>query len=142
MRFSSQVFTFSTTRSIEIIDFTLQLGQWVESQSIQNGILQIASQHTTVGLVINEQCEELQKDMIDFLTRLVPPQKPDYRHDRIAGDGRPNTHSHLLSLLIPSQQTLVIKEGNLQLGQWQSLFAIELDGPRPERKIHLTLIGL
>src|SRR3989338_1004717 len=100
--------------------------------------------------------------MVDFLVRLVPPDG-EYRHNLVAGDGRPNAHSHILSLMVPSQVTLVlhrqnlmvrtvphlqlsrerdvVEDGELDLGSGQSIFAIELDGPRKSREIALTAMG-
>lgn len=130
----------NTQKSIEVIDITASVRDFVKTIRLKEGFLHLASQHTTMGLVVNERCESLQKDLVDFLGRLAPP-RASYRHDEVAGDGRPNTHSHLLAHLIPSQVTLVVSGGEPELGSWQSIFAIELDGPRRSRKIHLTALG-
>jgi secondary thiamine-phosphate synthase enzyme len=132
--------TFTTQKPIEIIDITLFVKEFVEKIGLKEGLLTVASPHTTVGVVLNEHCEKLEQDMIDFLGRLAPPQA-GYRHDQVASDGRPNAHSHLLSLLLPSQLTIVVSGGKLNLGTWQSLFLIELDGPRSSRKLNLTLMA-
>ncbi len=129
-----------TTRAIQVVDITDQVRAFVEKGGLKNGLLHVASRHTTLSIVINERCEKLQEDMVDFLKRLAPPDA-DYRHNRVAVDGRPNAHSHLLSMLLPSQVTLSLTDGRLNLGEWQSLFAVELDGPRPVRKVHLTWMG-
>lgn len=128
----------ASSQPIDFIDITESVRAFVRSSNAGDGLLTVASLHTTLGLVLNERCEELQKDMIDFLRRLAPPEIR-YRHNQVAPDGRPNAHSHLISLLLPSQLTIVVSGGRLSLGEWQSIFAVELDGPRPVRKIHLTL---
>jgi secondary thiamine-phosphate synthase enzyme len=130
--------SLKTAQPLEIRDITGEVEAFVQSLETPEGLLVVASPHTTLGVAVNERCEELQKDMIEFLKRLAPAGEP-YRHNRVAVDGRPNAHSHLLSLLIPSQVSLVVAEGRIQKGEWQSIFAIELDGPRAERKIELTL---
>lgn len=140
MKFLNHHFEIKTQKPLEIIDISQEVRAFSENSELKNSLLIISSLHTTTALVINEKCEELQKDMLDFLTRLVPPQN-HYRHNKIAVDGRPNAHSHLLSLLMSSQQSLVLKNGKLQLGEWQSIFLIELDGPREKRKVNLTLMG-
>ena len=38
-------------------------------------------------------------------------------------------------------ETVPIVDGRMDLGTWQSVFFIELDGPRSKRKIDLTIIG-
>lgn len=132
--------TIATKKPIEVIDLTDLVREFVAKSGCDSGLLHVMSPHTTMGLSVNERCERLQEDMIDFLGRIAPAQA-DYRHNRIAVDGRPNAHSHLLSLFLPGQLTLMVDGGQLKLGDWQSLFAIELDGPRPLRKIELNLIG-
>lgn len=141
MPLQSHTLTFKTDHPLEIRDLSTEVKEFVTRHPPQDGLLIVASLHTTVGVVMNERCEELQKDMVEFLKKWAPPES-DYRHNRVAVDGRPNAHSHLLSLVIPSQVTIVVSQGRLQMGPWQSIFAVELDGPRPERKIELTWVGL
>ncbi|HSA59800.1 MAG TPA: secondary thiamine-phosphate synthase enzyme YjbQ [bacterium] len=132
--------TLKSERPLQIHDLTEAVRRFTAESGVRDGLLIAASRHTTMGVVINEKCEFLERDMIRFLEKLVPAQA-DYEHNRHAVDGRPNAHSHLLSLVIPSELTLVIAGGELQLGTWQSVFAVELDGPRPTRKIHLTVFS-
>lgn len=132
--------SLETTQPIELIDLTPQIRTLVEKDYRHYPLLQVASLHTTCAVVVNERCEDLQSDMVDFLKQLAPAGHPNYRHDKIAIDGQKNTHSHLLSLLLPTQQTLSITEGKLHLGPWQSIFLVELDGPRKTRKVQLHFI--
>ncbi len=141
MKSVTQTIPLSSQQPIEIINITEAIKEFVATSDIQTGILHVGSAHTTMGVAINEECEKLRIDMLEFFKQIAPPEKA-YEHNKVAVDGRPNAHSHLLSLMVPSNQSLVVKAGELQLGTWQSLFAIELDGPRPERKIQLTLLGV
>ena len=67
----------------------------------------------------------------------MAPQDAVYRHDDVtlrtvncvAGE-RPNGHSHCRALLLAAAVCLNIVNGRLQLGRWQRLFLVELDGPR------------
>ena len=63
--------------------------------------------------------------------------KFSYDHDKIDNNAR----SHLMSFLLSSSETLPIKNGKLDLGTWQSVFFIELDGPRNNRTVTLTMVG-
>src|SRR5262245_16646793 len=141
MQFHTKTLIFETSQPILLLDITREVRMFAESFGLTHGMLTVASEHTTLGIVLNERCDELQKDMVDFLSRLAP-SKGEYRHNLVAQDGRANAHSHLLSLLIPSAQTIVLINGHLALGKWQSVFLAELDGPRPLRKVHLTLMGV
>src|SRR5207249_390982 len=51
-----------------------------------------------------------------------------------------NGHAHCRQLLLSAFATLMVEEGDLVLGRWQSMFAVELDGPR-QRQVALQLDG-
>ncbi len=140
MKIQSLTLNLNTSQPIEIIDISRQVKNFVENSSIKNGFLSINSMHTTMAVIVNEWCEHLREDILSFFGKLAPAHE-DYQHNRHSLDGRPNAHSHLLSALLSSHQGLVVAEGRLLLGEWQSIFAIELDGSRPLRKVVLTLLG-
>lgn len=52
-----------------------------------------------------------------------------------------NAGSHLRSLFLGPSEIIPIYEGSLDLGRWQSVFFIELDGPRSRRQVDLTIMG-
>jgi secondary thiamine-phosphate synthase enzyme len=60
------------------------------------------------------------------------PIKGKYRHNaKYTGlPGEQNAHAHILSSIIKPYLIVPIINGSLKLGTWQSLFLIELDGPR------------
>jgi secondary thiamine-phosphate synthase enzyme len=140
MRFERHTIKLKSIRPIDIIDITDQVKAFAKECNIQNGMLAVVSTHTTVCVFLNESCERLQEDMLDFFEKLAP-SNTNYLHNSVTVDGRPNAHSHLLSLILPSQMTIVLQDGELNLGQWQSVFAVDLDGPRQNREINLTLMG-
>jgi len=51
-----------------------------------------------------------------------------------------NAHSHLLAMLVGSSEVIPIVNGDPDLGRWQSVMLVELDGPR-ERTVSLRLFG-
>ena len=85
---------------------------------------------------INENEEGLGYDIQNLLYDLIP-ESNEYSHDLIDH----NAHSHLKSLFLSPQETVPIVDGRMDLGTWQSVFFIELDGPRSKRKIDLTIMG-
>lgn len=114
-------FEVETSGNTDIADIT----EKIESQlDIENGICNIFVPHTTAGLTINESEGNLLQDIEGFLDELVPEK--DYRHDNIDE----NAASHRKNRLIDSSISIPVKSGNLQLGTWQSVLFIELDGPR------------
>lgn len=60
-----------------------------------------------------------------------------YEHDMIDN----NAKSHLKSFILSSSETIPIKNSKLDLGIWQSVFFVELDGPRNNRIVDLTFMG-
>lgn len=132
--------TLATTSAIEIVDITERIRRWLSQQPVRNGLLTILSRHTTARININEREAELQRDMITFLERVAPAGEP-YRHNVHTVDGRANAHAHLLGLFANASEAVPIVDGALLLGSWQSVFFVELDGPRDDRTVELHAIG-
>lgn len=129
-----------TGKEIEIVDISNQVREIVASSGIGEGCVNIITQHTTTAININEKEEGLQKDMIRFLKDIVP-KEGSYIHNQNAADGRFNAHSHLMTLFANASETIPISNGDLIIGKWQSIFFIELDGPREERTVVLQIQG-
>ena len=123
----------NTNRNFEIIDITSKINELID---VENGIISIFSKHSTSAIVVNENESGLLNDLEFTLNNLIT-DKFTYQHDRIDD----NAKSHLKSFLLSSSECLPIKNGRLDLVTWQSVFFIELDGPRHSRTISLTIIG-
>jgi secondary thiamine-phosphate synthase enzyme len=130
----------ATIAPIQIIDITGQVRGFVAGSAITDGLVTVSCLHTTARININEREPQLERDMLTFLKRLVP-RDGDYLHNLVPIDGRDNAHSHLIGLFMNSSETIPLAGGELVLGEWQSIFFIELDGPRPKRGIELQIIG-
>lgn len=132
--------TVATTASIEFVDLTERLQAWVAAAGVRDGLLTVTSPHTTARITRNEREAGLQRDMQRFLELLAPAKRP-YEHNTDTVDGRANAHAHLLGLLMPAAESIPVADAALQLGEWQSVFLVELDGPRARREVHLQLIA-
>lgn len=51
-----------------------------------------------------------------------------------------NAHSHLLSMLLGSSESVPVVDGKMVIGQWQSILLIDLDGPR-DRTVGVQFLG-
>ncbi|MBK1640607.1 secondary thiamine-phosphate synthase enzyme [Chromatium okenii] len=140
MFFFNDSIRLTTTAPIQIIDVTTHIKSIVQQHPVHNGQLTLYSAHTTAFVAINECEPMLQQDMVDFLMTLVPPPH-SLRHNINPIDGRLNAHSHLLGLFMNASETIPIVNGELLLGNWQSIFFIELDGPREERILRVQIAG-
>ncbi len=130
----------ATTGPIEIIDITERLRARCAASGVRDGVLTLISRHTTAYVNLNEAERQLQLDMVTWLKRLVP-RDGDYLHNVAPVDGRDNAHAHLLGLLMNASESIPIVDGELLLGAWQSVFFIELDGPRAQRSLTLHFMG-
>jgi len=141
MRFIIKNISLRTTKPIEIIDITAEAMAAVAASGVQNGQLTVMSRHTTAYIAVNEKEESLLEDMETFLKRFVP-KDGNYGHNLTSVDGRDNAHSHLLGLFMNASTAIPVSDGKLLLGQWQSLFFMELDGPRDKRNVLLQISGI
>ncbi len=141
MQYSINIITRQTTKPIEIIDISAEVAEAVASSGLDTGQVTVISQHTTAFININEKEDRLLEDMETFIKRFAP-KDGNYLHNLNPLDGRDNAHSHLIGLLMNTSETIPFSKGKLLLGKWQSLFFIELDGPRKERSILLQISGI
>jgi secondary thiamine-phosphate synthase enzyme len=136
---------FKTSGPTQFVDITDQLRDEVRQSGLRAGRIHLQSLHTTVGLAVNENEPLLLRDFESLLERLAP-RGAGYEHDDfarrfdIALDEPVNGHAHCRQLLLTGFATLLVEEGDLVLGRWQSVFAVELDGPR-NRELAVQLDG-
>ena len=124
-----------SNKRVEIIDMTQDLNDILTKSKIKDGLMNVFAKHSTAGIVINENESVLVKDFQNALESLIP-ENNNYMHDRIDN----NADSHIRSFLIGSSETIPVENGSLSLGTWQSVFFVELDGPR-NRKFVVTIMG-
>ena len=136
----------ATGRAVEFIDLTDRIEMLVAEAGIQGGLVNIQSLHTTTAIVVNEHEPLLLADLADMLARAAPSDAA-YRHDdlsvravNLTPDERVNGHAHCRALLLPTSVVLNVAEGRLQLGRWQRVFLVELDGPR-DREVSVLAFG-
>lgn len=136
----------ATERPTQFVDLTDRLAAFVADSGIRLGLINIQTLHTTTAIVVNEHEPLL---LADFGTLLedVAPAHTGYRHDdldvrtvNVTLGERPNGHAHCRALLLPSSVCLNVVDGRLQLGRWQRVFFVDLDGPQ-SRQATVLLMG-
>ena len=136
---------FESSHATEFVDITKRLREAVQESGLMTGRVHLQSLHTTLGLAINENEPLLLRDFQTLLERLAPGDA-GYEHDdferriEISVDEPVNGHAHCRQLLLTGFATLLVEEGKLVLGRWQSVFAVELDGPR-HREVAMQIDG-
>ena len=144
MKIISSFIELETGEGIALHDLMPGIQETIANAGINNGFVIVTSQHTTTAIAINENEERLVEDVKAFLTRLIPPNDR-YLHNDIAlrdcpPDEPENAHSHLAAMLLGSSEVIALADGQLQLGQYQSVMLYELDGPR-KRKVNVQIYG-
>jgi secondary thiamine-phosphate synthase enzyme len=135
-----------TTKAPEFIDITARVIEHVRASGVRDGLVSVFSKHTTAAIKINENEPLLLTDMEEFLKKIAPVDQYyahndfDIRTVNMTDDECPNGHAHCSHLTLGASETIPLIDGELHLGQYQSIFVIELDHPR-EREILITVLG-
>jgi secondary thiamine-phosphate synthase enzyme len=133
---------YKTRERLELINITRDLNEVVRKHGLKAGFIIVQSLHTTTAVFINEFQQALVDDMKSFLERLVG--RLDYwRHNdpRLSECERQNAASHLRAMVLGHTLSVPVRNGELMLGNWQSIILAELDGPR-ERSVQVQVLGV
>ena len=146
MKSKNKIISYKTKDLFDINDITEEVKKFVQESGIKNGLVNIQNLHTTTALILNENEPLLLEDIKKHL-ETIAPQKLEYNHNdfsrrtvNVCDDECVNGHSHCKAIHLPSNVTLNLIDGKLQLGQWQNVLFIELDRARP-RKVQIQIMG-
>lgn len=123
-----------TKHKVEVVNVTHRLAEMVGD--VQAGLARIYIPHTTAALLICEDDENLRTDLVRVAEQWLAGCRP-FRHIR---RGNPNTEAHILSAFGGTGVTLAIEEGKLDLGTYQNVLLLEMDGPK-RREIRCKLVA-
>lgn len=130
-----EIISLSTKKRCQWIDISPDVQNVIDNCSIRNGICTVISLHTTAAITVNENADpDVEADFFRKLAQLIPQQEPFYRHS----EG--NSDSHLKASLVGLSTQVMISDGSLVLGTWQSIYFCEFDGPR-KRNVSVSIIG-
>ena len=153
----------SRHRAVSFHDITDKVKEIAGRSGIRNGIVVVYSHHTTCS-VITQECafdmsmtglETLQQDLIEVMEGLCPAQRKEgmylhpgpkalkfaEEHDEDAR-GCHNTDAHLRSSIIGRNVTIVMENGELDLGEFGRIHFIDWDQTRGRtRTVQVMIIG-
>lgn len=146
-------------------DVTEQVKEVVARSGIKNGICVVYSQHTTCS-VMTQECshdktyfgqEYLQADLCAIMEKLVPtcrvegqymhpgPKHIDFAMNVAKEVGEwtsLNTDAHLRSCFFGRSETVVLADGELQLGEFGYIYFIDWDQVRARKRVcQVQIIG-
>ncbi|WP_411842376.1 secondary thiamine-phosphate synthase enzyme YjbQ [Salinicoccus sp. HZC-1] len=100
---------------------------------LQFGIITVFTPHTTAGITINENADpDVVKDLV-YGMNVTFDNKKEYQH------AEENSDSHMKSTLVGASETLIVENGKVIYGTWQSTYFAEFDGPR-KRTVYIKVI--
>lgn len=117
-----------------LIDITERVKTIIAKSGIDDGIAVVYCPHTTAGITINEGADpSVRSDIVRFLGDMIPRT---YSFDHAEG----NSDAHIKASMIGSSVNLLVQDGGIVLGTWQSIYFCEFDGPR-SRKYLVKVTG-
>ncbi len=133
---SAFTYTIPTREALALVNVTGELVQAVRESGVESGIALAFVPHATCALLLNEDESGLREDMLRLVREVIEPlrRKAPFAHDRIDD----NAGAHLGAVLLGPSLTIPVADRRPVLGTWQSLFLVELDGPR-SRTLHVTV---
>ncbi len=145
-------------------DVTKEINEIVAASGVKNGTVIVASHHTTCSVMIQEcshdidsfDLEFLQHDLLDIMRKMIPDfaEEGQYRHpgpihaqygryvDEPGNFTSMNTDGHLRSVFFGRSESITIKDGLLDTGEFAHVYFIDWDHVRARRRqLNVTVIG-
>jgi secondary thiamine-phosphate synthase enzyme len=124
-----------STRGRRVLDLTDPVRAFAGASG-GSGLLHVFLPHATAGLALMETRSGSEEDLDAALERLLP------RDDRYVHRHGPVGHGgdHLLPVFVAPTLTLLVEDGRLVLGTWQSIVLVDPNRENDVRRVRLTFI--
>ena len=124
---------------IDMVDITRNLISIINQSKIINGNLSATMIGSTGSITTIEYEPGVVEDLKQAITRLAPLDM-EYKHEQTWHDG--NGHSHVQAALLGPSVSVPIRDGQLALGTWQQVVAVNHDNKKRKRRVEVTLVGI
>lgn len=126
-------YSIRTKEKQTFVNLDRYLEDALEQSGIQDGMMLVYCPHTTAAITINENADPDVKTDLKLGLDKTFPNKSDYVHMEGNSDG------HMKSSVVGANEMLIVSDGKLILGMWQSVYFAEFDGPRT-RTVYVKII--
>jgi len=127
-------FTIQTKQKNQWVNIDAEVHKAVTTSRVKEGLCVIFIPHTTAAVTINENADpDVAHDVLLALSAISPDRR-EFHHS----EG--NSDAHTKTSLVGPSLTVIVSEGKMLLGTWQSVWFNEYDGPRT-RKILVRVLG-
>jgi secondary thiamine-phosphate synthase enzyme len=128
---------FRTTEHKQCLEITDRVREVVRESGVEHGLCHVAVLHATAAIVVNENDDpNIGVDLLSALDRAIPDHA-GWLHDRVDD----NAQAHIKAAILGPSETIPIRDSDLLLGTWQGVILVELDGPRAERRVAITIVA-
>jgi len=111
------------TRGQGLTEFTGDVETFVSASKKDDGLLTLFVRHTSCSLIIQENADpDVQKDLQEFFSRLVPQGMDWLRHTCEGPDDMP---AHIKAALNQVSLNIPVIDGRMVLGTWQGIYMFE-----------------
>lgn len=117
----------------QIVDITERVQDLLAGENITNGLCTIFVKHTTACVTTADLDPGTDLDMLDAFEAIIPDLQ--YRHPHNPA----HVGDHIIATIIGPSVTIPFANKRLDLGTWQRLVLVELDGPR-ERELIVSVV--
>lgn len=125
-------FNVPTATHAQFVNIDRPINRIIAESGVKEGVCLVFVPHTTAGITINENADpDVVRDVLASLDRIVP-WNAGYAHS----EG--NSAAHIKAAMLGFSQTVLIQNGAMALGTWQSVYFCEFDGPR-SRQVWVTI---
>ncbi|MBI2031458.1 MAG: YjbQ family protein [Candidatus Levybacteria bacterium] len=125
-------FTVKTNTKDEVVDITDDINELIKKSGKKDGIIVLNLLHTTCALTTADLDPGTDKDILEAVRKMIPQISFRHPHDPT------HTPDHILSSILGTSLSLIFENNELQLGDWQRVILVELNGPS-ERKINYSI---
>ena len=130
-----ETITVHTGNGRGLFDITRECAAFVAGQG--DGLLNLFVPHATAGVVIMELGAGSDSDLMATLDTLLP-RDDRWRHSHGSlGHGA----DHVVPLLVPPSITVPVRNGELQLGTWQSIALLDPNQDNATRRVELSFVA-
>jgi len=144
----TKAFKIPTARRVDFIDLTPFLNQAVGESGVHKGLAHVILKHTSASISIQEFEPNLLGDFETFLKGFASddPEVPQLLHNQLwrrpdrPADEPLNADAHIKSLFMGNSRVVTVEGGKPDLGTWQRIILVEMDGPR-EREVSIMVQG-
>ena len=163
MIFKRKFMLESRHRAVSFHDITEQVRKLVAESKLRDGIVVVYSHHTTCSVITQESAfdysmtglETLQQDLVNVMEKMIPtcttegmylhPGEKALKFAEEHGEdnfGWHNPHAHLRSSIIGRNVTIVLSDGEMDLGEFGRVHFIDWDQTRGrKRTVDIMIIG-